>query len=504
MTAPAVAQAVRRRVTVRGTVQGVGFRPFVHRLATDLALAGFVSNTASGVLIEVEGPPEGVADFCDRLAAEPPPLATVTGVGVEDLPVTGADGTFSIRSTDQSPGRTHLPPDTAACGDCLRELADPADRRHRHPFVTCTHCGPRFTIATGMPYDRAVTTMAGFPMCAECAREYGDPLDRRFHAQPVACPDCGPRLCVVPAAGSGVRPARDADALAAARALLAAGRIVAVKGLGGYHLACDATDARAVETLRTRKARGGKPYLFASPHHPPGASGQRLDVLAGRGAHGDGACAAQELVEGEGDAGLARYGLVEGQVRGAVVGAQRLDGALAGVLHLLALHLEVADPHAYAGAVEPPDPQQALGPLVPGVGGAGDAGDDRAVRLDPVPGEQHAELPTDAVLGRGSAVGVEEVALVEDGVGDGAELLETGQVRTAPCGGAPCARLDHGLRHRASSSRSARASLPPRSHRSSTVAASGAVALGCSGCRPGGCLGRRCAGRLPYRRGTAR
>nr|WP_298558059.1 carbamoyltransferase HypF [uncultured Streptomyces sp.] len=265
MTAPAT-PAVRRRLTVRGTVQGVGFRPFVHRLATDLALTGFVSNTASGVLIEVEGPPDGVAAFCDRLAGEPPPLATVTGVGFEDLPVTGAESTFGIRPSDRSPGSTLLPPDTATCPDCLRELADPADRRHRHPFVTCTHCGPRFTIATGMPYDRAVTTMAGFPMCAACAREYGDPLDRRFHAQPVACPDCGPRLRLVPAAGSSgssgseVRPARDAEALASARALLAAGRIVAVKGLGGYHLACDATDARAVETLRTRKARGGKPF----------------------------------------------------------------------------------------------------------------------------------------------------------------------------------------------------------------------------------------------------
>ncbi|MDQ1014072.1 carbamoyltransferase HypF [Streptomyces afghaniensis] len=259
MTAPAT-QAVRRRVTVRGTVQGVGFRPFVHRLATDLSLAGFVSNTANGVLIEVEGPPGRVADFCDRLATEPPPLAAVTGVGFEDLPVTGAEDTFAIRATDHSPGRTHLPPDTATCADCLRELADPADRRHRHPFVTCTHCGPRFTIATGMPYDRAVTTMTGFPMCADCAREYGDPLDRRFHAQPVACPGCGPRLRLVPAAGGDVRPARDADALRAARALLAAGRILAVKGLGGYHLACDATDARAVETLRNRKARGGKPF----------------------------------------------------------------------------------------------------------------------------------------------------------------------------------------------------------------------------------------------------
>ncbi|MEU3889815.1 carbamoyltransferase HypF [Streptomyces sp. NPDC029041] len=259
MTAP-VTRAVRRRVTVRGTVQGVGFRPFVHRLATELTLAGFVSNTASGVLIEVEGPPEGVADFCDRLAKEPPPLATVTGVGFEELPATGADGTFGIRSTDRSSGSTLLPPDTATCPDCLRELGDPADRRHRHPFVTCTHCGPRFTIATGMPYDRAVTTMSGFPMCAACSREYGDPLDRRFHAQPVACPDCGPRLRLVPASGSGVRPARDAEALASARALLAAGRIVAVKGLGGYHLACDAGDARAVATLRTRKARGGKPF----------------------------------------------------------------------------------------------------------------------------------------------------------------------------------------------------------------------------------------------------
>ncbi|MDN3284912.1 carbamoyltransferase HypF [Streptomyces thermocarboxydus] len=259
MTAPTT-RAVRRRVTVRGTVQGVGFRPYVHRLATDLVLAGFVSNTASGVLIEVEGPPDGVARFCERLCAEPPPLAAVTGVGIEDLPATGADDTFRIRSTERSAGRTLLPPDTATCTDCLRELTDPADRRHRHPFVTCTHCGPRFTIATGMPYDRAVTTMTGFPMCPACAREYADVGDRRFHAQPVACPDCGPRLYLVGGPGSAIRPARGTDALASARALLAAGRIVAVKGLGGYHLACDATDVRAVDTLRTRKGRGGKPF----------------------------------------------------------------------------------------------------------------------------------------------------------------------------------------------------------------------------------------------------
>ncbi|MFF4802974.1 carbamoyltransferase HypF [Streptomyces sp. NPDC001351] len=264
MTAPA-AQTVRRRVVVRGTVQGVGFRPFVHRLATDLALSGFVSNTASGVLIEVEGPPDGVARFCRLLATETPPLATVTGVGVEDLPATGADDAFTIRATERSAGRTLLPPDTATCADCLRELADPADRRHRHPFVTCTHCGPRFTIATGMPYDRAVTTMAGFPMCSACTREYGDPADRRFHAQPVACPACGPRLRLVPAPRSGILPARDGDALAAARSLLAAGRVLAVKSLGGYHLACDATDARAVGTLRARKERGAKPFAVMCP-----------------------------------------------------------------------------------------------------------------------------------------------------------------------------------------------------------------------------------------------
>ncbi|WNM32965.1 carbamoyltransferase HypF [Streptomyces sp. Li-HN-5-11] len=275
MTAPTTGH-VRRRLTVRGTVQGVGFRPYVHRLAADLALAGFVSNTADGVLIEIEGPPDGVARFCGLLAEHPPPLAAVTGIGHEDLPATGATDPFTIRPTAHSPGRTQLPPDTATCADCLRELADPADRRHRHPFITCTHCGPRFTIATAMPYDRAVTTMAGFPMCPACAREYTDPADRRFHAQPVACPDCGPRLSLVPADGSGVRPALGADALAAARALLTAGRIVAVKGVGGYHLACDATDARAVATLRARKERGGKAFAVMCADL---ATAERIAVL---------------------------------------------------------------------------------------------------------------------------------------------------------------------------------------------------------------------------------
>ncbi|MYX99247.1 carbamoyltransferase HypF [Streptomyces sp. SID486] len=259
MTAPAAGR-VRRRLTVRGTVQGVGFRPHVHRLATATGLSGFVGNTGDGVLIEIEGPADEVDRFCAVLAAQPPPLATVTSVDGVHLPATGENGPFTIRSTERAPGRTQLPPDTATCADCLRELAAPGDRRHRHPFATCTHCGPRFTIATGMPYDRAATTMAGFPMCPACAHEYGDPADRRFHAQPVACPDCGPRLALTPAEDLGIRPARDAEALATARALLAAGRIVAVKGVGGYHLACDATDPRAVTTLRDRKERGEKAF----------------------------------------------------------------------------------------------------------------------------------------------------------------------------------------------------------------------------------------------------
>ncbi|MET8804013.1 carbamoyltransferase HypF [Streptomyces sp. NPDC004546] len=274
MTAPATG-LVRRRLTVRGTVQGVGFRPYVHRLAAGLGLAGFVGNTGDGVIIEVEGPADEVDRFCAALAEQPPPLATVSGIAGEDLPATGDAGPFAIRSTERADGRTQLPPDTATCADCLRELADPADRRHRHPFVTCTHCGPRFTIATAMPYDRAATTMAGFPMCPTCAHEYGDPVDRRFHAQPVACPDCGPRLSLIPALG-GLRPARDAHALATARALLAAGRIVAVKGVGGYHLACDATDDRAVAALRDRKERGGKAFAVMCADL---ATAERIAVL---------------------------------------------------------------------------------------------------------------------------------------------------------------------------------------------------------------------------------
>ncbi|GAA4055231.1 carbamoyltransferase HypF [Streptomyces shaanxiensis] len=265
MSAPAQSAAVaadppsRRRVVVRGVVQGVGFRPYVYGLATELALVGHVTNTPEGVVAEVEGSASAVARFCDRLAVQAPPLARVESVHHLELPAAGGEAFTILASRTGGPARTLVSPDTATCADCLAELADPDDRRHRHPFVNCTHCGPRFTIVTDVPYDRANTTMAGFPMCPDCAREYGDPADRRFHAQPVACPACGPRLrLIVPGAGS----AAGEDPVAEARALLARGAILAVKGLGGYHLACDATDDTAVRLLRHRKARGDKPFAL--------------------------------------------------------------------------------------------------------------------------------------------------------------------------------------------------------------------------------------------------
>ncbi|WP_370220168.1 carbamoyltransferase HypF [Kitasatospora sp. GAS1066B] len=247
----------RRRVFVRGIVQGVGFRPFVFTLATELGLAGHVTNTGDGVLAEVEGPPAALAAFCRRIGADAPPLAQVAAVEQESLAATGGTGFAIVSSRAGGPVRTLIPPDTATCADCLAELADPGDRRYRHPFITCTNCGPRFTIVTGLPYDRAATTMAGFPMCRDCAREYADPADRRFHAQPVSCHACGPRLALV---RPGRPPLGGDEAMRRARELLGSGAILAVKGIGGYHLACDATDAAAVALLRQRKNRGDKPF----------------------------------------------------------------------------------------------------------------------------------------------------------------------------------------------------------------------------------------------------
>ncbi|MFC4945993.1 carbamoyltransferase HypF [Pseudonocardia sp. GCM10023141] len=243
----------RRSIRVTGIVQGVGFRPFVHGLAAELGLAGFVGNDESGVFIEVEGPPGALDALVAALHDRPPPLAMITGVAATAVPVRG-DTVFTI-APSAATGRaaTLISPDTATCSDCLRELRDAADRRYRHPFVNCTHCGPRFTIVTGVPYDRGVTTMAGFPMCTDCEREYHDPSDRRFHAQPVCCPACGPTL--VFSGGGG-------DPIAAAAAALRAGAVLAIKGLGGYHLAALASDAAAVATLRARKHREDKPFAI--------------------------------------------------------------------------------------------------------------------------------------------------------------------------------------------------------------------------------------------------
>ncbi|MFF1654377.1 carbamoyltransferase HypF [Streptomyces sp. NPDC058251] len=249
----------RRHITVRGVVQGVGFRPFVYTLAEELGLTGWVTNNAQGVDAEVEGPVDDVAEFCARLATRPPPLAVVESVEHRALPLENDGSVFTIRPSSGGPGRTLVSPDTATCDACLGELADPADRRYRHPFITCTHCGPRFTIVTALPYDRDKTTMAGFPMCADCAREYTDPADRRFHAQPIACPACGPRLTLRTGPADAAE-LHGAEALAEARRMLAEGALVAVKGLGGYHLACDASDPAAVRTLRKRKNRGDKPF----------------------------------------------------------------------------------------------------------------------------------------------------------------------------------------------------------------------------------------------------
>ena len=242
-------------VRITGVVQGVGFRPYVHGLAVELGLRGFVGNDATGVLVEVEGDAAAVDTFLVRLPDEAPAMAVIEGVTATPIDVRG-DPTFEIVVSDAQ-GARHVPvsPDVATCADCLTELWDPRDRRHRYPFVNCTNCGPRYTIVRDVPYDRSATTMAGFPLCDACAREYADPSDRRFHAQPVCCPACGPRLSLVDAAAAAL----DGDSIARAAELLRDGRIMAVKGLGGYHLAVDATDDAAVARLRARKHREERP-----------------------------------------------------------------------------------------------------------------------------------------------------------------------------------------------------------------------------------------------------
>jgi hydrogenase maturation protein HypF len=253
--------SVRQRFTVTGVVQGVGFRPFVHRIATDLGLTGFVGNDSGAVFLEVQGPGTHIDEFRRRLRAEVPPLASISAVHVVDVDAdTLCDTGFRIVESQAVAGATTpIPPDIAVCDDCIAELFDPSDRRYRHPFVTCTNCGPRFTIIRTLPYDRPATTMSAFAMCERCAAEYHDPADRRFHAQPIACPDCGPSLWF---AAHGERVAGSDAALGATQRALAAGTVVAIKGIGGYHLACRVDDEAAVVALRARKARGAKPFAM--------------------------------------------------------------------------------------------------------------------------------------------------------------------------------------------------------------------------------------------------
>ena len=238
---------VRVHLDITGVVQGVGFRPAVARIAAEFGLVGWVYNDAGSVHCEFEGPRADVDAAVAALRERPPPMARIDSLTVGPVEPGGERGFQIVESRAGDDSRTLVPPDIACCADCLRELRDPADRRYRHPFITCTNCGPRYTVIADLPYDRPATTMAGFPMCQACAAEYHDPTDRRYHAQTIACPDCGPRL-------SG-------DLVGAAEALLA-GKIVAIKGIGGFHLACRADDAAVVNTLRQRKNRLAKPFAL--------------------------------------------------------------------------------------------------------------------------------------------------------------------------------------------------------------------------------------------------
>lgn len=273
----------RRHLRITGVVQGVGFRPFVYGLAMRLGVAGFVGNDGAGVFMEVEGPTATLDAFQADLTTETPPLAYIEQITVTARSPIGEQRFVIVESHPDTAKRTFISPDVALCNDCLRELLDPNDRRYRYPFINCTNCGPRFTIIQKLPYDRPVTTMAGFAMCPACRHEYEDPLDRRFHAQPIACPDCGPQVEFVVnhsnsegsgqwTVDSGTVDSHQSSvvshqssvvaeaAIVATQAMLTAGQIVAIKGLGGFHLACDATNDDALRQLRERKGRVDKPF----------------------------------------------------------------------------------------------------------------------------------------------------------------------------------------------------------------------------------------------------
>ena len=246
---------IGRHIEIRGVVQGVGFRPWIYRLATRQGLSGHVRNDATGVTIEAFGPEEAIDQFLRGLET-PPPAAAIGEVRWWAIPADASDGFAIVHSQESAERRVSIPPDLAACPNCIAEIFDPWNRRYRYPFTNCTNCGPRFTITHDVPYDRPATTMAVFRMCGACQREYDDVADRRFHAQPNACPVCGPRLELRTADGR----VSDVDPLAAVAAALLSGCVVAIKGLGGFHLACDATSAEAVQRLRVRKRRDEKPF----------------------------------------------------------------------------------------------------------------------------------------------------------------------------------------------------------------------------------------------------
>ena len=259
-----------RRWLLAGQIQGVGFRPFVFRIACNLGLTGWVINRVGQVEIHTEGPPEKLERFGQLLLERPPPLARPHLLRVRHCPLSHHERFSILHSEGDGEADIHLPPDCFTCDDCLRELSDPEDRRYRYPFINCTQCGPRYTLITALPYDRPNTSMAGFPLCPACRKEYENPADRRFHAEPIACPACGPRLWLTPLQEE-TNCADTEAALRACVALLKEGRIVAVKGIGGYHLMCDARNDEAIERLRERKPRPHKPLavMFPAPTDDP-------------------------------------------------------------------------------------------------------------------------------------------------------------------------------------------------------------------------------------------
>ena len=249
----------RFRIKISGIVQGVGFRPFIHSLAARLGVKGYVNNTGGNVIIDAEGERYALEIFVSRIKSDSPPLSEIRDISVEKGAPVGYRDFIILESSPGGERDIYISPDVAVCEDCSRELMNPSDRRFLYPFINCTNCGPRFTIVTGIPYDRANTTMKKFEMCAKCGSEYKDPSDRRYHAQPVSCHECGPSLAVLDSKG---RTIYADDAAGFIRSALNGGKIVAVKGLGGYHLACDARNGTAVSELRKRKARDDKPFAL--------------------------------------------------------------------------------------------------------------------------------------------------------------------------------------------------------------------------------------------------